>query len=115
MKQGPAYSAAFEPGSLEALRPTLPLEGVTPEWAWGESTGAGVKVAIVDSGIDSAHPAVGGSVAAYLQFHDAADGLEVDWSPHNDVSGHGTACAGIIRSLAPDCELYSIRILGPRL
>jgi subtilisin family serine protease len=32
-----------------------------------------------------------------------------------DVSGHGTACAGIIRSLAPACELTSVRVLGPDL
>ena len=35
--------------------------------------------------------------------------------PHTDDFGHGTACAGIIRSLAPDCELYSVKVLGPRL
>ena len=34
---------------------------------------------------------------------------------HEDVYGHGTACAAIIHSLAPDAEVYSIRVLGPRL
>ena len=29
-----------------------------------------------------------------------------------DVSGHGTACAGIIHSIAPAAELYSVRVLG---
>jgi subtilisin family serine protease len=28
------------------------------------------------------------------------------------MSGHGTACASIIRKLAPDCELTSVRVLG---
>jgi subtilisin family serine protease len=32
-----------------------------------------------------------------------------------DLSGHGTACAGIIRSLAPACSLTSVRVLGPDL
>ena len=31
------------------------------------------------------------------------------------ASGHGTACAGIIRDLAPACELGSVRVLGPDL
>nr|MDQ2731664.1 S8 family serine peptidase [Armatimonadota bacterium] len=31
---------------------------------------------------------------------------------HEDRVGHGTGCAGIIRSLAPKCELYSVRVLG---
>ena len=29
-----------------------------------------------------------------------------------DLCGHGTACAGIVRSLAPDCEIISVRVLG---
>jgi subtilisin family serine protease len=29
-----------------------------------------------------------------------------------DLCGHGTACAGIVRSLAPGCELHSVRVLG---
>ena len=29
-----------------------------------------------------------------------------------DVCGHGTACASIVRSLAPECELHSVRVLG---
>jgi subtilisin len=28
------------------------------------------------------------------------------------VCGHGTACAGIVRALAPECELHSVRVLG---
>ena len=32
-----------------------------------------------------------------------------------DLFGHGTACAGIIRSLAPECEIHSVRTLGRRL
>ena len=35
--------------------------------------------------------------------------------PHDDVFGHGTACAGIIRRVAPDCNLFSARVLGARL
>jgi subtilisin len=29
-----------------------------------------------------------------------------------DMCGHGTACAGIIRALAPECEIHSVRVLG---
>ena len=36
----------------------------------------------------------------------------VDEDDAGDVCGHGTACAGIIRSLAPDAELHSVRVLG---
>jgi subtilisin len=36
----------------------------------------------------------------------------IDDDELGDVCGHGTACAGIIRSLAPDCRLVSVRVLG---
>jgi subtilisin family serine protease len=91
----------------------MPLEDLSSEWAWGGSTGAGVKVGVIDSGVDSTHPALGKPLAGYVAFREQPDGrLLVDTQPHDDTYGHGTACAGIIRSLAPDCEIYSIKVLG---
>lgn len=115
MKRRPAYSSAFQPESVQTLSPLLPLEGITREWAWGGATGKGVKVAVIDSGVDEAHPAVGGKVDGYVTISQSVSGLVYNEEPHNDVYGHGTACAGIIRSMAPDCELYSVRVLGPAL
>ncbi|MEV4599879.1 S8 family serine peptidase [Amycolatopsis sp. NPDC049253] len=80
---------------------------VTPEWAWGGSTGAGVRVCIVDSGVEGGHPLVG-DVASY---HEVVDG-EVRPAAPGDACGHGTACAGIVREVAPDAELHSVRVLG---
>jgi subtilisin family serine protease len=111
----PAWSDAFAPGVLPELAPLLPLEGITPEWAWGGSTGAGVKVAVLDSGIAAGHPLVG-SVEGYLTIAEGEGGeLVYDESPHDDAYGHGTACAGIIRRLVPECRLYSVKVLGPDL
>lgn len=111
----PAYSEAFAPDALQRLPSTLPLDGITGEWAWGGSTGRGVKVAVIDSGIDANHPAIGGGVSGYVAIRQGPDGLAYDMAPHEDVFGHGTACAGIIRSLAPECELYSVQVLGTAL
>ena len=111
----PAWSEAFARESLAALQPVPGLDDLTPEWAWGGSTGTGVKVAVLDSGIDAAHPAVG-DVQGYVAIRmGAGDQLEYDEAPHVDLYGHGTACAGIIRALAPECELYSVRVLGEDL
>ena len=94
---------------------SIPVEWpdqVTREWAFGGSTGQDVKVCILDSGIERGHPMVGdlaGAVAISL----AEDGeVIVAEDEEGDLCGHGTACAGIIRSLAPDCTLYSVRVLG---
>lgn len=111
----PAYSTPFSDSGLKQLSPFRPFEEITPEGAWGGSTGKGVKVAVVDSGVDASHPAVL-RVAGYVKIEQDVDQtLKVDTAAHEDCYGHGTACAGIIRSLAPDCDIYSVRVLGPML
>ncbi len=112
MKQGGSWQ--FEPGTLPEIAPDLPAE-VTPEWAWGGSTGAGVRVAVVDSGVDAAHPDIG-RVDGWTAFEEGPDEvIRMTEGPHDDLYGHGTACAAIIRSLAPDAELHSVRVLGGNL
>jgi len=82
-------------------------------WAFGDGRGAGVRVAIVDSGVDSGHPALGGPLERAVAVELGADGrAAVAEDDAGDLSGHGTACAGIIRALAPGCELTSVRVLG---
>jgi subtilisin len=115
VEERPAWSAQFSPETLRTLAPVPPLDEITPEWAWGGSTGEGVKVAVIDSGIDAEHPAVGGRVSGYVAITDGPLGLLHETEPHGDSYGHGTACAGIIRSIAPECELYSVKVLGARL
>ncbi len=110
----PEWSAAF--ASLADVT-ALPLPGDAREWAWGGSTGRGVRVAVVDSGVDAEHPDVR-SVEGYVAVeHDPASpqGVRVVEGRHDDLVGHGTACAAIIRSLAPDVELHSVRVLGSNL
>lgn len=112
----PAWSWEFAPDTIQQLPPLEPLSGITPEWAWGGSTGAGVKVAVIDSGIDNDHPAIAGHVKGYISFFEGQNGqIQSSEEPHTDSFGHATACADIIRRVAPDCELYSVKVLGPNL
>jgi subtilisin family serine protease len=100
---------------------TPPTAGVLPDlWRhinpaaiWRNRTGRGVRVAIIDSGIDAAHPALAGKVKGAVEA--VMEGPRVAFRPSEsgDSAGHGTACAGIIAALAPDAELYSIKVLGP--
>jgi subtilisin len=100
------------PAELPADWPAV----VDRAWAFGDRRGAGVRVAVVDSGIDAGHPVVGGRVMSAVSAEVDADGrAAVHEDDVGDVSGHGTACAGIIRALAPDCELTSVRVLGADL
>jgi subtilisin len=85
---------------------------VDREWAWGGSTGKDVRVCVLDSGIDGSHPLVGGIDGAVAVRKLEDDTLEIVDDDEGDTTGHGTACAGIIRGLAPECSLYSARVLG---
>jgi subtilisin len=107
----PAWS--LPAGSAESLELPSGWPGrVTREWAWGDSTGKGVTVCILDSGIEAGHPLVGeidGAVAVEVGPNDEVNVVE---DAEGDLCGHGTACAGIVRSIAPDCSLFSVRVLG---
>jgi subtilisin len=111
----PAYSDAFVDTGLASIMPIEPIDAITRDWAWEGSSGEGVKVAVVDSGVDATHPAVG-PIQGYLAVREGKDGeLVYDTNPHEDCFGHATACAGVIRSMAPACELYSIKVFDSGL
>jgi subtilisin family serine protease len=107
----PAWSLPAEAVDRIALQARWP-ERVTREWAWGGSSGRGVRVCVLDSGVDRDHPDVGKvDQAVAISIGDDAE-MRVEEDSEGDLCGHGTACAGIIRSLAPECQLYSVRVLG---
>jgi subtilisin len=106
----PAWSLSAERARSLAVARGWPAR-VDRAWAWGESRGAGVRVCVLDSGIEPEHPGVGRvDHAVYVSVD--GDEVSVEEDAEGDLCGHGTACAGIIRSLAPDCELHSVRVLG---
>ena len=87
-------------------------ERVTRDWAWAGSTGAGVRVCILDSGIEPGHPLVGAVERSVAVSVGPDDAPQVEEDEQGDACGHGTACAGVVRSLAPECALVSVRVLG---
>jgi subtilisin family serine protease len=106
----PAWSLPAAASESIRMRAGWP-EQVTRAWAWGGSTGRGVRVCVLDSGVELDHPLVG-EVQRSVAVRRDGDGIVVEDDEEGDLCGHGTACAGIIRSLAPDCELTSVRVLG---
>ena len=80
----------------------------------GDNKGAGVKVAIIDSGIDYNHPDL---VANYAGGYDFVNS---DGDPMDD-DGHGTHVAGTVAAedndfgvvgVAPEAKLYALKVLG---
>ncbi len=107
----PAWSLPSHAAQQLALGVDWP-ERITREWAWGGSTGEGVRVCILDSGVEPGHPMVGDLEGAVAISKGEDDEIVVDEDKEGDLCGHGTGCAGIVRSIAPDCRLFSVRVLG---
>jgi subtilisin family serine protease len=81
-----------------------------------KGTGKGVKIAVIDSGIEVDHPDLPGlSLVDDLHVIDAGVQIEVKPGDGSDVYGHGTAVTGVIRRIAPDAQIGSIRVLGANL
>jgi subtilisin len=104
----PAWSLAAD--QARSVQPPPWPSRITREWAWDGASGAGVRVAIVDSGVELDHPLVGTVQRSVVVGDPEKD--EVLEDEEGDLCGHGTACAGIVRSLAPNCEIVSVRVLG---
>lgn len=109
----PAWSEAFTAANRLRLGRERPYGEMDRSVAFGGVDGAGLTVAVIDSGVEREHPAIGGrlvrSVRVELDGEDAAI-VEDDGT---DVVGHGTAAAGIVHGIAPGASLVSIRVLGP--
>lgn len=95
-----------------AVRRILPPQYVAEKLRLGEARklaqGRGIRVGLIDSGVDMEHPEIRGSVLAYL---DAVDGLA---TPH----AHGTSMAtaivahGELQGIAPAARLIVARAFG---
>ena len=111
----PAWSEPFTVERRPGLGRLPPIRRIDRAWAWGGADGTGTLVAIVDSGVEPDHPAVGGRLArsVVVELDDEGEPRVRDDPTRLDVVGHGTACAGIIHSLAPGAEFLSVRVLNP--
>lgn len=79
---------------------------------WQSTQGEGVKVAVLDTGVDPDHPDLQAAILDTVDF--TGDGIE-------DANGHGTHCAGIIAArlnnvgfvgVAPKCDLLIAKVLA---
>ena len=107
----PAWSLPASARARIGVEVNWPAQ-VTRDWAWGGSTGRGVRVCILDSGVQPDHRLVGDLEGAVVVTKREDGEFSVDEDAEGDLSGHGTACAGIVRALAPDCSIFSVRVLG---
>lgn len=94
------------------LEHSIPLLGIDTIWQGGNE-GQGIKIAILDTGVDESHPDLQGRVIAQTDFTGQGN---------DDGNGHGTHVAGIVagdgsasngrfRGVAPQAELIAAKVL----
>lgn len=77
------------------------------------STGKGVKVAVVDTGVSLEHPYISnlsGGVGVKLDNQGTPVYDDNDYLS-DDLSYHGQLCAGLISYRVPDAEIYSVKVI----
>jgi len=90
------------------------LDRVHAEDAWPVSRGAGMVLAVVDTGVDASHPDLAGNVGRGID-------LVEEGTPPDDPNGHGTLVAGVIAAVqgnglgvagaSPDVRIMPVRVL----
>jgi len=78
------------------------------------TTGAGITVAVLDTGIDTTHPTLRNRIIPGYDFVDMdADASEEGAYDVNAAYGHGTHVAGLVALVAPDARIMPVRVLDP--
>ncbi len=80
-----------------------------------EYTGKGVKIALIDSGVDVSDPRLVGANVQGWSITLNATGHAMLSSDFADQNGHGTEIAAAIHRAAPDAEILAVKIMGERL
>ena len=75
------------------------------------STGSGVRVAVLDTGIDLHHPLFAGRLLAGRDFVDADNDPSEGGLPGDATHGHGTHVAGLVALAAPGAKIMPLRVL----
>ena len=107
----PAWSLPLGEAARIALEDPVAAR-VDREWALSGATGRGIRVCVLDSGVEAGHPRIGEIAGAVAISIDDDGGTIAEPDEEGDLCGHGTACAGVIRGIAPEAEIYSVRVLG---
>ena len=108
----------FEDLKVKSLPAAIqPVPSLVPSTSALPVTGKGIRIGVIDTGIDYLHPSLGGGFGENYKVARGHDFVNGDNDPMDD-NGHGTHVAGIIagnsdtlHGVAPDAELYAYKVL----
>lgn len=114
-----SYASDDGNGSLETTVEQPAARAIGLDAAHDVSDGAGVKVAIIDTGIDPQHPLFASRILGGVDYvtydndpTDQLDGIDSDGDGQIDEAyGHGTHVAGLVALAAPRAQLLIVRVL----
>jgi subtilisin family serine protease len=130
-----AETLSLEPGVLRAERNTIQRSpearrnlvwaigtpsAYTAQWApqalrlqaaHAVSRGAGIRVAVLDTGVDAAHPALAGRLLPGRDFVDGDLDAAEAGTRADAGFGHGTHVAGLVALAAPEARIVPLRVL----
>jgi subtilisin family serine protease len=75
------------------------------------SSGGGVRVAVLDTGVDFTHPALAGHLLPGRDFVDGDNDASEVGSTADEGFGHGTHVAGLVALTAPGAKIVPLRVL----
>jgi thermitase len=105
-----AYDSGSPPGNY-ASQPAYQLVDLGNSHYW--STGAGVVVAVLDTGAKLDHPALAGHLTTgYNAIQPGQPPLDVPDGTNNHGVGHGTFISGILAQVAPGAAIMPVRVLN---
>lgn len=112
------FVASAAPAHAESIRASQwHLDAMKADEMWKTSTGEGITVAVIDSGVDADHPDLQGQVLEGKDF------ARQSGTAHDDPQGHGTGMGGVIAGtgagsggqgaygLAPGVKILPLRVL----
>ncbi|WP_338087204.1 S8 family peptidase, partial [Nonomuraea zeae] len=96
------------------LAESVPMIGAPQAWAGGHD-GAGVKVAVLDTGVDAGHPDLAGRIAdsrSFIPGQEVRDGHGHGTHVASTIAGSGAAAAGRYKGVAPGAQLIVGKVLA---
>ena len=96
------------PGENQGVWELINLPGA---YGLGQNSGSGIKVAVIDTGIDLSHPVFEQGLAPASEWKDFVDDDAIPMEAIGAAYGHGTGVAGLIRQIAPNARILPIRVL----
>jgi subtilisin family serine protease len=93
--------------SMHAAEPFYGVGMIDARALWPVTTGRAIRVAIIDTGIDATHPLLASAYRGGFDF------VHNDGDPDEETAeAHGTFVAGVVLQVAPDAEIYSLKIFA---